>query len=76
MPSFTLKNNFEIFGPNLPKKDNSGEKWKKRTLPLKSAYSNLLRCLISAQSDNFEFLDQISALMVFPVDKRKSKHQN
>ena len=38
--NFTLNKQFWIFGPNLPKKDIYGQKQKKWTLSLNSAYAN------------------------------------
>ena len=38
--NFTLNKQFWIFGPNLPKKDIYGQKQKKWTSSLNSAYSN------------------------------------
>ena len=38
--NFTLKKQLRIFGPNLPKKDISGQKQKKWTSLLNCAHSN------------------------------------
>ena len=57
VPNFSLNLQFSFFGPNLPKKDISSLKQKKKTLPLRSVHSNESRYQISAQTDNFDFFD-------------------
>ena len=43
---------------------------------MNSVYSNYTRYQISAETDNFDFLDQICSKRVFPVSSRKSKQRN
>ena len=56
--------------PSFTKNCVSGIKQKKWT-PLNSAYSTCSRYQISAQTDNFNFLDQICPKRVFAVLNRK-----
>ena len=70
--SKVYKKNLNI-GPNLPKKVISGQKRKKWTPPLNSAFSNYSIHELKLTILIF-FLVQICPKRVFPVKKRKSEY--
>ena len=47
------------------KKSISGQKWKKWTTSLNSAYSNQSRCQMLASADNFDIWDKICTKRIF-----------
>ena len=65
-----------IFGIILSKRSISSLKQKKRTSPLKFAYSNYSKHQLSAENDNFYLLGQIRPKTVLPIKNRKSKHHH
>ena len=70
--AFDNLNNFNFLEPVSLKKVISALKQEKWTLsPLKSAYSKLFRCQVSASADSFDFLNQIFPKMVFVCLKQK-----
>ena len=67
---------FLLFGPHCPKQAISGQKQKKWTSPLNSAYLNHFKYRVSRWIDNFNFMDQICPKYVFSIKDRKSEHHH
>ena len=73
---FHLKLTILIFWTKLPKNSISDQKQEQWTSRLNSACSNECRYQISAETDNFDFLDQICPKRVFPIETRKSGYHH